>query len=303
MLRRWRPRDAGKEPAALASTAFPAQGALLPRAARVAAGALRAFARGSLLWMAAAWLLGSDAMRTNTLAQIRTFVALFLAPEAAAWCVLLAFAARASIVDGLLVLTRGSRRVELAARDVVAVQPWRVPLPGIGVSLRLASGELWHLELANVDPAVVERSLAAAIGAPARERSPSRATTYAQARLAAPRGRLSRPLLKFVVFPLLLAIPAFRLHQHIAYGSGFGEYYTFGLAAYLTTFGLWWAAWAIGVVLCAAVLRAGIEVGTLAVLLLRPARAIDARRWLERVGLALLYIGLPAWLLLRIVAP
>jgi len=44
-------------------------------------------------------------------------------------------------------------------------------------------------------------------------------------------------------------------------------------------------------------------VGTLAVLLLRPARAIDVRRWLERVGLALLYIGLPAWLLLRIVAP
>jgi len=303
VLRRWRPRDAGKEPAALASTAFPAQVALLPRAARVAAGALRAFARGSLLWMAAAWLLGSDAMRTNTLAQIRTFVALFLAPEAAAWCVLLAFAARASIVDGLLVLTRGSRRVELAARDVVAVEPWRVPLPGIGVSLRLASGELWHLELANVDPAMVERSLAAASGAPARERPRSRATMYAQARLAAPRGRLSRPLPKFVVFPLLLAIPAFRLHQHIAYGSGFGEYYTFGLAAYLTTFGLWWAAWAIGVVLCAAVLRAGIEVGTLAVLLLRPARAIDARRWLERAGLALLYIGLPAWLLLRIIAP
>ena len=105
------------------------------------------------------------------------------------------------------------------------------------------------------------------------------------------------------MFPLLLAIPAFRLHQHIAYGSGFGEYYTFGLATYLTTFGLWWAAWAIGVVLCAAVLRAGIEVGTLAVLLLRPARAIDARRWLERAGLALLYIGLPAWLLLRIIAP
>ena len=200
-------------------------------------------------------------------------------------------------------LTRGSRRVELAARDVVAVEPWRVPLPGIGASLRLASGELWHLELANVDPAAVERSLAAASGAPARERPPSRATMYAQARLAAPRGRLSRPLLKLVVFPLLLAIPAFRLHQHIAYGSGFGEYYTFGLAAYLTTFGLWWAAWAIGVVLCAAVLRAVIEVGTLAVLLLRPARAIDARRWLERVGLALLYIGLPAWLLLRIIAP
>ena len=75
---------------------------------------------------------------------------------------------------------------------------------------------------------------------------------------------LDRPLVKFGLFPLLLAIPAFRLHQHIAYGSTFGEYHTFGLQAYLTTFALWWAAWAIGVVLCAAALRAAIEAGTLA---------------------------------------
>jgi apolipoprotein N-acyltransferase len=242
-------------------------------------------------------------MRTNTLAQIRTFVALFLAPEAAAWCVLLAFAARASIVDGLLVLTRGSRRVELAARDVVAVEPWRVPLPGIGVSLRLASGEALASRAgerrARRGGAVVgggQRRTGA--GAPAvagdevcagapggAPRAPFAAA--AKVRRASSAARHSR----------VPAAPAHRLRQRL------GEYYTFGLAAYLTTFGLWWAAWAIGVVLCAAVLRAGIEVGTLAVLLLRPARAIDARRWLERVGLALLYIGLPAWLLLRIIAP
>jgi apolipoprotein N-acyltransferase len=102
-----------------------------------------------------------------------------------------------------------------------------------------------------------------------------------------------------VLFPLVLAIPAFRLHQHIAYGSAFGEYYTFGLRAYLTTFALWWAAWAIGVVLCAAVLRAAIEAGTLTAVLARPGQAIGVRRWLERLGLALLYLGVPAWLLLR----
>jgi apolipoprotein N-acyltransferase len=203
----------------------------------------------------------------------------------------------------MLVLTRGARRIELAAREVVAVEPWRVPLPGIGASLRLVSGERWQFELANVDPAALERALSTAGGAPARQGPPSRAATYAQARLAAaPRGRLARPLPKFVLFPLLLAIPAFRLHQHIAYGSGLGEYYTFGLVAYLATFALWWAAWAIGVMLCAAVLRASIEVATLAVLLLRPERAVDARYWLERAGLALLYIGVPAWLLLRMLA-
>jgi apolipoprotein N-acyltransferase len=36
---------------------------------------------------------------------------------------------------------------------------------------------------------------------------------------------------------------------------------------------------------------------------LRPLpQAIAARRWLERIGLAALYVGLPAWLLLRLVA-
>ena len=116
------------------------------------------------------------------------------------------------------------------------------------------------------------------------------------------RGRLDHPLAKFGVLPLLLAIPAFRLHQHIAYGGTFGEYTTYGLAAYLTTFALWWAAWTIGVVLCAAALRAAIELGTLLAVLMQPAHAIETRRWLERLGLAALYLGVPAWLLLRIAA-
>jgi apolipoprotein N-acyltransferase len=102
------------------------------------------------------------------------------------------------------------------------------------------------------------------------------------------------------VFPLLLALPAFRLHQHIAYGSAFGEYYSYGLQAYVTTFALWWAAWAIGVVLCAAALRAAIEIGTQVIVFARPAQAVEARRWLERLGLAALYLGLPALLVLRL---
>jgi len=132
------------------------------------------------------------------------------------------------------------------------------------------------------------------------ERAPARAAVFAQDRLAIRRGRLDHPLAKFVLFPLVLAIPAFRLHQHIAYGSTFGEYYTFGLTAYLTTFALWWAAWAIGVVLCAAALRAAIEAGTLAAVLVRPGQALAVRRWLEGLGLAALYVGLPAWLLVRV---
>ncbi|HSN32148.1 MAG TPA: nitrilase-related carbon-nitrogen hydrolase, partial [Ideonella sp.] len=296
--RLWRSRVAGEAPAPAVAVTVPADVAVLSPAARLAAGMLRAVARGSLLWMGAAVLLG-DALQASTLAHLRAFAGLFLAPEVAAWCVLRAFAARASVDNGVLVLTRGARRLELPVRDIVAVEPWRVPVPGPGAWLRLASGERWRYGLALADPAALARALAAA-GAPVRQSPPSRATTYAQARLAIRRGRLDRPWAKFVVFPLSLALPAFRLHQHIAYGGTFGEYYTFGLKAYVTTFALWWAEWAIGVVLCAAALRAAIEAGTLLAVLLRPGHAIAARRWLERLGLAALYLGLPALLLLRI---
>lgn len=299
-FRTWRQRVGGEAPASAVATTFPSEIAVLPPAARLAAGLLRAFARGSLLWMGAAMLSG-DALPANTLAHIRAFAGLFLAPEIAAWCVLRAFAARAAVDQGVLVLTRGARRLAVDARNVVAVEPWRLPIPGPGAWLRLASGERWGYGLALADPTSLARSLAVAGAAPAADSARSRAATYAQARLAVRRGRLERPWVKFVLFPLVLALPAFRLHQHIAYGGAFGEFYTFGLKAYLTTFALWWAEWAIAVVLCAAALRAAIEAGSLLVVMLRPGRAAAARRWLERLGLAALYVGLPALLLIRMV--
>jgi apolipoprotein N-acyltransferase len=168
------------------------------------------------------------------------------------------------------------------------------------VALRLRSGARWPHGLALAHPQGLARALSAASGSTIATVTPLRAGRYAQASTALARGRLAHPLVKFGLFPLLLAIPAFRLHQHIAYGSAFGEYYTFGLKAWLATFVLWWAAWAIAVVLCAAALRALIEAGTLAGVVVAPASAIAARRELERLGLAALYLGLPAWLLLRI---
>ncbi len=299
-VRAWRIRSAPPGSAAAFAPALPAEVAVLPPAARLVAGLLRAFARGSLLWMAATVLLGDGALQSSLLVLMRTFAALFLVPEAAAWCVLRAFAAHASIEGGALVLARGARRVELALQDIATVEPWRVPIPGPGAALRLASGERWRYGLTHSDPVALARALG--VGEAGRKSTPSRVTAYPQASLATRRGRLDRPLVKFALFPLVLAIPAFRLHQHIAHGSAFGEYFSFGLTAYLTSFALWWAAWVIGVVLCAAVLRAAIEAGTVVTLLLSPRHAVDIRRWLEPFGLAALYLGLPAWLLLRIAA-
>ena len=126
---------------------------------------------------------------------------------------------------------------------------------------------------------------------------------YLRARLAVRPGRLGHPVAKFVVLPLLLAIPAFRLHQHIAYGSAFGELQAFGGIAFLKGFALWWAAWAIGVLMAAAVVRALVEAMAMLGVLARPAAATQVRGWLERLALAALYVGLPGWLLLRLLAP
>ena len=279
---------------------FPTKVAVLPPAARWAAGLLRAFARGNLLWMGAAMLLG-ESLRGNTLAQMRMFTGLFLVPEAIAACLMLAFAARASIENGMLVLTRGAGRLELALSDIAAVTHWRVPLPGPGATLRLVSGGRWRYGLALARPAALAHALAHPLtgAVPAQAARPTWETRYAQTQQAMQRTRLDHPFSKFVLLPVALALPAFRLHQHIAYGGSFGEYYSFGLKAYLTTFSIWWAAWAIGVVLTAAVLRAVVEAGTLIAVLLRPEAAIDVRRWLERLALVTLYLGLPTWLLLR----
>jgi apolipoprotein N-acyltransferase len=311
-LRAWG-RSSAKEAAPAADApALPADVAVLTPVARLGAGLLRAFSRASLLGMGAAILLGDGALQSNTLAQIRTFVALFLVPEAAAWCVLRAYAARATLDAGAFVLTRGRCRLTLPLAQIAAVEAWRVPIPGPGASLRLASGRRWPFGIAHADPARLARALAPEGNAPAGQRDgaqrpPStglsaRAALYAHVRSAIRRGRADHPLAKFVLFPLALAIPAFRLHQHIAYGSAFGEYYSFGLAAYLVSFVLWWAAWAIGVVLCAAALRATIETATLAAIFLQPAQAIGARRVLERLGRIALYLGFPAWLMLRVFA-
>jgi apolipoprotein N-acyltransferase len=299
-LRRWcLPAAAGTGPSA--ETAWPVRVSVLPPAARLVAGALRVVARGSLLGILVAIVLGDGDLQAHTLVLARLVATLCLVPEAAAWCVLQAFAARADLVDGVLVLSRGRRRLELPLRDIAAVEPWRVPLPGAGAWLRRAAPDArGSYGLALDDPWALAQAIAAATGAPEPPRAPTRATAYARACAAIRRGWLETPWAKFVLFPLLLAIPAFRLHQHIAYGGAFGEYTLLGPRAYLDTFVLWWAAWAIGVVLCAAALRTAIEAGTLAGAVLRPDRAVDARRCLERLGLVALYLGLPAWLAVRV---
>lgn len=283
----------GNADPALPILALPTQVAMLPPAARLAAAVLRAVARASLVGLCLALLL-DEALRTQTLIQLRLTAALVVLPEAAAWCLLAAYRTQLSIDAGALVCQRGGQRLSLPLHTLNVPSIWRLPLPSTGLTLRLSHSAV-SFGLALRQPGALARAVAAAGGPAARPQS-----AFTQAREAVPPSRWAHPLRKFGLLPLLLALPAFHLHQHIAYGSGWGEWLSFGLQAYAIAFMLWWAAWGVGVLLAAAVLRGAVEACAWCGAHLRPALALPLRLGLERIALGLLYLVLPAWLVLRI---
>lgn len=279
---RWAPARHTHGPAQL-----PAEVIVLSPATRAVTGALRALSRGGALVIAAAWLMGDTSITGNTLALLRTFAALCVLPEALAWVLLRSGRARLQPEGRVLHLQRGRHMLSLPLADIAAVAPWRWPLPTAGASLQLRTGSAWPVGLSVRDPWALAETLGLPLAA-----APDR-------RVAGARSRLAHPLLKFGLLPLLLALPAFTLHQNIAFGSPVGEFHSFGLAAYLGAFSLWWAAWVAGVVACAAVVRLAVEALALAATRLQPSAAGATRAALERLGLLVLYVGMPAWLLLR----
>lgn len=266
---------------------------------RLAVALLRVAAGTGLLALGALMLL-RDGLQVNSLAQIHLYAWAVVAPLIAAWAIQRAFAATARIEAGALVLRQRTQRIEIPLTSIAVVHAWRVPLPGAGVDIEFASGRRWAHGIALADPRALVQALAAA-GAPVRLADAGRRSAdYAAVRAAAVRPWLDHALVKFALFPLIPALPAFRLHQHIAFGGTFGEYYTYGLEAWLAGLLIWWAAWSIGLMLFAAVLRVGSEIGTLLALQWRPARAVDVRSSLEWLARLAFYLGVPAWLLLRI---
>lgn len=299
LLPRWQPHAAATSATGRNWASQPGSVVILPLAARICASLLRSGARCGLLWLAFAMLL-DDGLRSNVLAQLRLFGMLFLLPETSARLILRAFAAHASVVDGELRLQSGPRRMVLPLSEIAAVRLWWLPLPGPGLTLQLRTGQKWPYGLALRNPADLSQALGPVQPANAPGWCQSMLTLFTRARESIRHSRLEHPVVKYLLFPLLLALPAFRLHQHIAYGSTFGEYYSFGLKAYLTTLCLWWATWAIGVATSAALLRLSMEALSFIVTLLRPQQAGDSRYLIECMGLAALYLGMPLWLVVRL---
>jgi apolipoprotein N-acyltransferase len=282
--------------------AFTARVALLTPPWRAVAGLLRLTAGLGLAWLLTGMLVRTG-LQVNSLAQLWLFAGGVLAPALAAWAIQRSFAAQARISAGLLVFEQPAQRIEIPVHEIRSLRAWRIALPHSGVDLVLASGRRWRQGVVLADPQRLRQALNQA-GSPATwtDRLAERIAEHASIRATAHRRWLDHAVIKFALFPLMPALVAFRLHQHIAFGGTFGEYYTYGLGAWLSGLAIWWGAWAIGLMLLAAGLRIMIEAGSVGLQLAGRTRARAGRHALEWLARVIFYVGVPVWLVLRIVS-
>lgn len=266
-----------------------------PASWRLAGALLVVVSRGSLLVLLVA-LMFFDTRLSNPLRLLRAFTAFCLVPELAAWLLARAFEVRAAIENGTFILHRRGQRIEIPCEAIERVVPWVVPIPSGGMWLRLRSGRRFRYGLQVADPIALAEALAdAGASAEVRAAAASPAAIYARSKRDRAR-RWYHAILKFPIFALVPTLPLFRLHQWIAYGGTFGEYYMFGLKAYLLAFAIHWSTFTIYLVLYAAALRAVAEPVVLGGVYAMPGRAATLRRVVEIVRRFLYYGGVPVLL-------
>ncbi len=249
---------------------------------------------------------------------MRAFTILVVTPALAAWIIERAFAAHVEIDSDALVLRLRGRRVEVPTTAVAHVRPWIVPLPGSGVSLRLTSGRRLRYGLQLPDPSRVLTALAAAtrdsatptsaaestvggastLDADATLRQPS--VAYARAKHAGGARRWWHPIAQYPLFALVPTLPLFRVHQWIAFGGTWGQWYLESPAAYLRTFALYWATLTIYVLLYAGFLRGIAEGVALAAAWVAPSRVARVRPTVECAYRVLYYGGVPVFVIMRL---
>lgn len=274
---------------------------VLSPGARLAAAAMRLVALGGL-GLSAWWMQTRIGWQVQSMDQLSLFGAGVALPLVGAAAITRAGRAGMRLQDGHLVLEQARRRIEIPLASITALRPWRCPLPGAGLDLVLGSGARWSLRLDR--PKALQAALAGQdVAPPLRGPLAALRLRAAEARGAARRRWADHAALKFGAFPLLPAVIAFQLHQRITFGGPFGEWQAFGASAWFGGLAIWWASWALGLMLFAAALRMAIEG------LVLPANALRAegpaaawRRGLEDLARVLFYVGVPGWLLWRVLA-
>lgn len=274
---------------------------LLPRW-RMLAATLRLAAGLGLMSVLGRMLLG-EGLQVNSLGQIWQFGYAVAAPALAAWAIRRAFSADASVRGGQLRLDLPALQIEVPLAQMAQLRIWRWPLPWAGLGLTFVSGRRWQRGMLVEDPQRLLAQLAEG-GAKAGWASPldARLADFHSERARRRHRLLDHPLCKLVGFPLLLALPAFRLHQMIAFGGTFGELLTYGAAAWLAGLLIWWAAWIIGLSLIAAALRVCVEALCWLAFWAVPQAPSTLRAPSETGARLLYYLGLPAWLTWRVLS-
>lgn len=267
---------------------------------RAAIAALLATAAAHLPLTLSAVLLMTDPPVTPPL-LLRTLLMFALAPAAAGALLLRLFRATVCLRNGSLEISRPGLCITVPPDSISELLPWRAPLPGCGLSLRLGPNPILpHGLLARDLDSLLDLLAAAGVDTARAHAHPS--ALYARMRMRYRQISGRRLLLKFVGFGALPAGTLFYTHQHIAYGGPLGQYYLYGLGAYLETFSVYWLVTSIYLLLYASVWRGLAEVASLAAAWLTPAHAGSVRQAAERACRLLYFGGVPLLLLLRYTA-
>jgi apolipoprotein N-acyltransferase len=269
-----------------------------PRALRGAAAGLLLVSGASLPFLLCRVLLATDPPMTPQMV-LRAFLAFSALPAVAAWLVERALAARVDVDREALEVRVGGQHFTLPLASIVAVEPWRLPLPQAGFSLGLASGGRFALGIGADDPGALLARLAAGGVAAAKTPAEHPSLLYARVKHAAGRLRGARLVAKFPLFGALVAGVLFNAHQHIAYGGTLGQYHLDGALPYARTFLTYWVTTTIYLVLYASVWRVPAE--AIAWLAARRGEraAAFARRVAELTCRLAYYGGVPMLLALR----
>jgi hypothetical protein len=266
---------------------------------RVVTAILIAVSGGSMPVILAVAVVATDPPVTLPL-LLRLVVALTLLPWLAARLIARACAVTIEIGAAEFALRGRNARLEIPFRSIGRIVPWRLPLPGAGLSLWMRSGQRLSYGLQAADPAVLLAAIADAgrvDAARAAMRHPT--LVYAHAKQSARRWHWSHLLFKFPLFGLLPTAVLFNAHQHIAYGGTWGQYYLYGPMPYLVTLAAYWITTTIYLVLYASVWRGLAEGAALFSAWVAPAHAARARRVAEAACRVLYYAGVPLLLAFR----
>lgn len=268
-----------------------------PGGTRALAGALMAVAGLGVPLLLAAVVLATDPPVTPPI-LVRAMLLHVALPAAAA--VAMRHRSRGTLDVGpdLIAIHTTGRRIEVPREAVVAVEPWRLPLPGPGLAVRLRSGRRLPWALEASDPDAVLAALGDA-GEPAR-RHPTVRWAHARADRT---GRAPwRAAIRYPLFALPFGLLFFNVHQHIAYGGLLGQWYLEGPAAWARDLLEHWGTVTLYCLLWGGCWRGVAEAIAWTVAAVAPARAARGRRAAEALDAAGYYGGVVALTAARFLA-